>query len=402
VQRLALPLTILTSIPFAIACAGGDGTDSTSLTFGTLTTAEETGDGDGDTGDGDGDSGDGDGDTGDGDGDGEPGDGDGDTAMCGDGVTEAAEECDDGNPTDTGACTNACTNAVCGDGIVQEGVEMCDDGNDVDGDGCSPTCMAGSCGDGIPQPGELCDDGNADNTDECAGCQPASCGDGYVQAGVEPCDDGNDVSTDACISCVAATCGDGFVYENNEACDDGNDVTTDNCPACSIASCGDGFVLQGQESCDDGNNQPNDGCSPQCVAEADPQCFQPYNEFDDATRLNSFNDFGATLYCDNDNGGGVLPPDWAGPGWYRFTGAAGTQMATAAPGDYACATHASCWLDDPHPTPDEGVVQRTICADWSPGPCWQTWEISVVNCGNFYLYNLPNTIACNYRYCGRN
>jgi cysteine-rich repeat protein len=403
VQRLALPLTVLTSIPLAFACSSGE-SDSRSTTLTTFTSFDETGDGDGDTGDSDGDTGDGDGDSGDGDGDGDSGDGDGDgdgdTAMCGDGVTQAAEECDDGNPVDGDDCTNACTAAVCGDGIVHEGVEMCDDGNDVDDDGCA-MCMAGSCGDGVPQPGELCDDGNADNTDECAGCQPASCGDGYVQAGLEACDDGNDLDTDACIACVAASCGDGHIYAGMEECDDGNDVDTDNCPACSVASCGDGFVLQGQEGCDDGNNQSNDGCSAQCVAEVDPQCFQPYNEFDSESRINSFNDGGQTVYCDY-TGGGYDPPDWVGPGWYRFTGAAGTQMATAAPGDYSCATHAACWLADPHPAANEGIVQRSICADWSPGDCWQTWEISVVNCGSFYLYNLPNTIACAYRYCGRN
>jgi cysteine-rich repeat protein len=45
---------------------------------------------------------------------------------CGDGVAAGAEECDDGNTVNTDACTNACTQAVCGDDIVRTTVEQCD------------------------------------------------------------------------------------------------------------------------------------------------------------------------------------------------------------------------------------------------------------------------------------
>jgi hypothetical protein len=77
-------------------------------------------------------------------------------------------------------------------------------------------------------------------------------------------------------------------------------------------------------------------------------------------------------------------------------------MPEQAPGDYACGTHAAGWLNGAHPMPNEGIVQRQVCFDWSPGPCWQMAQISVVNCGNFYLYNLPNPVGCSLRYCGRN
>ncbi len=52
--------------------------------------------------------------------------------LCGDGVVEGDEVCDDGNDVDTDMCTNACEEAACGDGLVYEGVEACDDGNDID------------------------------------------------------------------------------------------------------------------------------------------------------------------------------------------------------------------------------------------------------------------------------
>ncbi|MBK8266581.1 MAG: hypothetical protein IPK80_35310 [Nannocystis sp.] len=41
--------------------------------------------------------------------------------SCGDGEVSAFEECDDGNADNTDMCTDACTNALCGDGFVQPG-----------------------------------------------------------------------------------------------------------------------------------------------------------------------------------------------------------------------------------------------------------------------------------------
>ncbi|MCB9739189.1 MAG: DUF4215 domain-containing protein [Deltaproteobacteria bacterium] len=63
-------------------------------------------------------------------------------SLCGNLVTNGDEECDDGNQTDTDACTNACKKNVCGDGIVHAGVEECDDGNKDDADACSNLCKA--------------------------------------------------------------------------------------------------------------------------------------------------------------------------------------------------------------------------------------------------------------------
>jgi cysteine-rich repeat protein len=63
------------------------------------------------------------------------------TAVCGDGILSAGEECDDGvNDGGYGECNPGCVlGAFCGDGKLQEG-ESCDDGNHVDGDGCGSGC----------------------------------------------------------------------------------------------------------------------------------------------------------------------------------------------------------------------------------------------------------------------
>lgn len=66
------------------------------------------------------------------------------TVVCGDGITEGDEECDDANQSDTDSCTHECKAPACGDGVVQANRgELCDDGNNVNGDGCSRGCVGG-------------------------------------------------------------------------------------------------------------------------------------------------------------------------------------------------------------------------------------------------------------------
>ena len=70
-------------------------------------------------------------------------------AICGNGIKESPEECDDGNVVNGDGCSSTCMTevpppppipAVCGNGD-KESPEECDDGNVVNGDGCSSTCM---------------------------------------------------------------------------------------------------------------------------------------------------------------------------------------------------------------------------------------------------------------------
>lgn len=76
--------------------------------------------------------------------------------MCGDGVLEGSEECDDGNNLDNDGCSSICKEEKCGDGIVQAN-EMCDDKEGTpaymnDDDGCTKGCKTPSCGDGYYSP----------------------------------------------------------------------------------------------------------------------------------------------------------------------------------------------------------------------------------------------------------
>lgn len=58
--------------------------------------------------------------------------------LCGNGLVEPGEACDDGPAnSEVAACTDACAVATCGDGLVHLGAEQCDDANLVANDGCS-------------------------------------------------------------------------------------------------------------------------------------------------------------------------------------------------------------------------------------------------------------------------
>lgn len=156
------------------------------------------------------------------------------------------------------------------------------DQQDLDGDGVGDACVAGAiCGNGVLEVGEECDDGNTQDHDGCDfKCQveqlEPKCGNGIIE-GTEQCDDGNLLDGDGCShECIhenmqLLVCGNGLVEpENSEQCDDGNTEDGDGCNQwCKEEGpCGDGKLHVGEE-CDDGNNIDYDGCSAQCMFEAD-------------------------------------------------------------------------------------------------------------------------------------
>ncbi len=188
------------------------------------------------------------------------------------------EACDDANTDDTDACTNRCEQrcvpgqlcpdgqacpssgicpVLCGNGVVDAG-EDCDDGNLIDTDQCTLTCRERNC-----TPGQLCPDGQAC---PASGICPDLCGNGTVDAG-EQCDDGNPTANDTCLqNCRFRPCTPGQICPDGQVCPLNG--------ICLPLLCGNGVVNVG-EACDDGNEIDVDQCSNECEARCTPGLLCP-------------------------------------------------------------------------------------------------------------------------------
>ncbi|MBU0458666.1 hypothetical protein KKF03_04420, partial [Patescibacteria group bacterium] len=210
--------------------------------------------------------------------------GDAPDPVCGNGLPEVGEGCDDGNDDNHDDCTNACAIATCGDNFVQ-GIETCDG---TDDSACPNLCLldcscghgAAVCGDGVREDPEDCDNGTANSdtvADACrTDCTDHRCGDNVTDSG-EFCDDGNNVNNDACTNaCTIATCGDNIKYGLEEC--DGTDDSACNGLCLADCSCGHGAAVCGDgvredpEECDDNNTDDGDGCSSTCELEIPYSC----------------------------------------------------------------------------------------------------------------------------------
>ncbi|TSD00430.1 MAG: hypothetical protein Greene101449_149 [Candidatus Peregrinibacteria bacterium Greene1014_49] len=196
--------------------------------------------------------------------------------ACGDSLVQTGEECDDGNQTNTDACTNVCKNAKCGDTFVKPPDEECDDGNTNNLDSCPNDCLLAVCGDSLKEGLEQCDDGNTSSTDGC----DSSC----IREFGFTC-------TGDTLSVCTVNCSNG-VLNGNEQCDDRNLLPGDGCSGlctlepgftCSIATptvctpivCGNGIAETG-EQCDDGNTSDTDGwCASDCKNPGKISCTLP-------------------------------------------------------------------------------------------------------------------------------
>lgn len=114
---------------------------------------------------------------------------------------------------------NSCIDELCGNGIADPG-EVCDDGNIMSGDGCRADCLSTEfCGNSLLDVGEECDDGG--NTVDCdSDCTRPVCGDLFTNAAAfEECDEGGDTA-DCDSDCTSPACGDDHLNTAaNEECE---------------------------------------------------------------------------------------------------------------------------------------------------------------------------------------
>jgi len=227
-------------------------------------------------------------------------------SICGDGVRDRGEICDDGNQIDNDECTNNCRRppesectsaAQCESRICRTGrCAPCAINEECPAD---HRCVAGNCiiappfcGNGQLEPGEQCDDGNINDRDVCSNdcllgtsqrcsydfqCDTGRCVNGVCSrcASDDQCPNDLVCVDGECLKVrdVAFTpnfCGNA-ILEPDEACDLGtenSDKPNAACrPDCSRGRCGDSVLDRPLEVCDDGNTTPGDGCNSLCQVE---------------------------------------------------------------------------------------------------------------------------------------
>lgn len=88
-------------------------------------------------------------------------------------------------------------------------------------------------------------------------------------------------------------------------------------------------------------------------------------------------------------------------GWYRFKSFAGDKMPDVKVDADHCGTHAPIWLNGRHPKEKGENVVRQACInafDLLNG-CWDSFDISIKNCGDYYVYYLRPPNYCAVAYC---
>ena len=86
--------------------------------------------------------------------------------------------------------------------------------------------------------------------------------------------------------------------------------------------------------------------------------------------------------------------------WVRFTGSGGKAIPNNPPQAHHCGPNSPGWIRGAHPAVAEGVVRRKLCYRHNANECeFDSYEISIRNCGSFFVYKPPDLTQCYLRLC---
>jgi len=320
-------------------------------------------------------------------------------------------------------CSRSCEDIVCGDCRLASPQEECDDGNNIDGDGCSGACETESvCGDGVIQCGEECDDGPPDGNCLRSNYQgslqdcsqgPQICdwaGANEVCSAVTVDENGwradppagkNRCYHHMVLAITGEKCSEDpdFCTQPGEVCE----PEIDDCNDCRWALkaipedapgfyCGDGVSDGVCEQCDDSNRQSGDGCSSRCKIEECGNCIQDVGEeCDDG---NQIDDDGCSNDCEGEDvgesqcGNGIIEGDeQCDDGGWCYDQASACSIYDEKPCEevsYRCSLSGGACFDSDDCEPDEECI--TVVAECIQDEC--------DGCDNNCRFSPTHDLAC--------
>lgn len=84
--------------------------------------------------------------------------------------------------------------------------------------------------------------------------------------------------------------------------------------------------------------------------------------------------------------------------WVRFVPPAGTRVPISPVGNYRCGTEATGWYLGDYPINNGLTSSGAVCFTYDRDCDWNS-DISITNCGSFYVFYLKDPPVCNARYC---
>ena len=85
--------------------------------------------------------------------------------------------------------------------------------------------------------------------------------------------------------------------------------------------------------------------------------------------------------------------------WVRFANPAGTTIPTSPVRYKFCGTTSTGWYTGTYPSSAGSTSSGKVCYSWMANDCSASNNITITNCGSFYVFYLQDVPYCYSRYC---